>query len=212
MDRTRCAAGTGWLPIRATGPSWVTSLPTSSFPEATSWLSAIPDAPVTQRAAFAIKHLWVTPFQPDERFPSGDYPNQHVGGAGLPAWTKADREHRRRALVHPGQSPHHQTRGLAGHDGRPRRIHVEVDGVLRPQSGAQHGTEPIPALLRPRHQEEPGIDERSVQQPKAGEDEPQEHGSRLARNALSLAGNIGIALGSAEPTAPIALTLLDKSN
>ena len=35
--------------------------------------------------------LWVTPFQPDERFPSGDYPNQHTGGAGLPAWTKADR-------------------------------------------------------------------------------------------------------------------------
>jgi primary-amine oxidase len=50
-----------------------------------------PDSPVTQRAAFATRHLWVTPFQPDERFPSGDYPNQHPGGAGLPAWTKADR-------------------------------------------------------------------------------------------------------------------------
>jgi amino acid transporter len=37
--------------------------------------------------------------------------------------------------------------------------------------------------------------------------EPQEHGSRLARNALGLAGNIGIALGSAGPTASIALTL-----
>jgi primary-amine oxidase len=50
-----------------------------------------PDAPVTQRAAFATKHLWVTPFQPDERYPSGDYPNQHPGGAGLPDWTKVDR-------------------------------------------------------------------------------------------------------------------------
>ena len=50
-----------------------------------------PDAPVTQRAAFATKHLWVTPYQPDERFPAGDYPNQHPGGAGLPTWTKADR-------------------------------------------------------------------------------------------------------------------------
>jgi primary-amine oxidase len=50
-----------------------------------------PDSPVTQRAAFATRHLWVTPFRPDERFPSGDYPNQHPGGAGLPAWTKADR-------------------------------------------------------------------------------------------------------------------------
>jgi primary-amine oxidase len=50
-----------------------------------------PDASVTRRAAFATKHLWVTPFHPDERFPAGDYPNQHPGGAGLPAWTKADR-------------------------------------------------------------------------------------------------------------------------
>jgi primary-amine oxidase len=50
-----------------------------------------PDAPVTQRAAFATRHLWVTPYQPDERYPAGDYPNQHPGGAGLPAWTKADR-------------------------------------------------------------------------------------------------------------------------
>ena len=36
---------------------------------------------------------------------------------------------------------------------------------------------------------------------------PQEHGNRLARNALGLAGNIGIALGSAGPTASIALSL-----
>jgi primary-amine oxidase len=50
-----------------------------------------PDAPVTGRAAFATKNLWVTPYQSDERFPTGDYPNQHPGGAGLPAWTKADR-------------------------------------------------------------------------------------------------------------------------
>ena len=49
------------------------------------------DAPVTQRAMFATRHLWVTPYQPDERFPAGDYPNQHPGGAGLPAWTSADR-------------------------------------------------------------------------------------------------------------------------
>ena len=50
-----------------------------------------PDASVTQRAAFATRHLWVTPYHPGERFPAGDYPNQHPGGAGLPAWTKADR-------------------------------------------------------------------------------------------------------------------------
>jgi primary-amine oxidase len=50
-----------------------------------------PNASVTQRAAFATRHLWVTPYRPDERFPAGDYPNQHPGGAGLPEWTKADR-------------------------------------------------------------------------------------------------------------------------
>ncbi len=50
-----------------------------------------PGSPVTQRAVFATRHLWVTPFHPEERFPAGDYPNQHPGGAGLPAWTKADR-------------------------------------------------------------------------------------------------------------------------
>ena len=37
------------------------------------------------------RHLWVTPFAPRERFPAGEYPNQHPGGAGLPEWTKADR-------------------------------------------------------------------------------------------------------------------------
>ena len=36
---------------------------------------------------------------------------------------------------------------------------------------------------------------------------PAEHGNRLARNALSLTGNVGIALGSVGPTASIALTL-----
>ena len=36
-------------------------------------------------------HLWVTPFGPDERYPAGEYPFQHPGGAGLPEWTAADR-------------------------------------------------------------------------------------------------------------------------
>jgi primary-amine oxidase len=44
-----------------------------------------------ERAAFADYHLWVTPYAADERYPTGAYPNQHPGGAGLPAWTAADR-------------------------------------------------------------------------------------------------------------------------
>jgi primary-amine oxidase len=52
---------------------------------------AQPEASVSKRAAFATKHLWVTPYHPDERHAAGDYPNQHPGGAGLPEWTRADR-------------------------------------------------------------------------------------------------------------------------
>jgi primary-amine oxidase len=52
---------------------------------------AHPESYVMQGATFATKHLWVTPYHPEERYPAGDYPNQHPGGAGLPAWTKANR-------------------------------------------------------------------------------------------------------------------------
>ncbi|NUT90460.1 MAG: tyramine oxidase, partial [Saccharothrix sp.] len=54
-------------------------------------LLAQPDATVAGRAAFASRHLWVTRFHEDERYPAGDYPNQHPGGAGLPAWSAQDR-------------------------------------------------------------------------------------------------------------------------
>ena len=37
------------------------------------------------------KHLWVTAYDPAERYPAGDFVNQHPGGAGLPAWMAADR-------------------------------------------------------------------------------------------------------------------------
>jgi primary-amine oxidase len=50
-----------------------------------------PDTHTMRRAQFAAKHLWVTAYDPDERFPAGEYPNQHPGGDGLPAWTAADR-------------------------------------------------------------------------------------------------------------------------
>ena len=50
-----------------------------------------PVARSTARAAFATHHLWVTAYDPAERYPAGDFVNQHPGGAGLPAWTAADR-------------------------------------------------------------------------------------------------------------------------
>jgi primary-amine oxidase len=52
---------------------------------------AQPDAPVSKRAGFMHHHLWVTPYEPSERFAAGEYPSQHPGGAGLPKWTSADR-------------------------------------------------------------------------------------------------------------------------
>ena len=52
---------------------------------------AQPGSSVRSRAAFAEKHLWVTPFEHSERYPAGEYPNQHTGGAGLPEWTAANR-------------------------------------------------------------------------------------------------------------------------
>lgn len=50
-----------------------------------------PDSAVRQRAGFMGSNLWVTPYSADERFPSGDYPNQSPGGDGLAKWTAADR-------------------------------------------------------------------------------------------------------------------------
>lgn len=49
------------------------------------------DAPVMRRAGFTANHLWVTPYRVSERYPAGDYPNQHPTGDGLPFWTQANR-------------------------------------------------------------------------------------------------------------------------
>ena len=51
-----------------------------------------PDSSMGKRAAFMYKHLWVTRYKDDERYPAGWFPNQHAGGDGLPKWTKADRK------------------------------------------------------------------------------------------------------------------------
>ena len=52
---------------------------------------AAPDASFRRRAGFVDHHLWVTPFDPGERYAAGEYPNGHPGGDGLPSWTAADR-------------------------------------------------------------------------------------------------------------------------
>jgi primary-amine oxidase len=61
------------------------------IPGHTTFPLALPDSVIGKRAGFMYKHLWVTPHQTKEKFPAGDYPYQHAGGAGIPEWTKADR-------------------------------------------------------------------------------------------------------------------------
>lgn len=52
---------------------------------------ADPKSSIRQRAAFTDYNLWVTRHHPRERYAGGEYPNQHAGHDGLPAYTKADR-------------------------------------------------------------------------------------------------------------------------
>ncbi|MFC4464597.1 primary-amine oxidase [Streptomyces xiangluensis] len=68
-------------------------------PEGKPTLLADPDSSIAARAAFATKHLWVTAYDPAERYPAGDFVNQHPGGAGLPAYAAADRDIDGQSLV-----------------------------------------------------------------------------------------------------------------
>jgi primary-amine oxidase len=43
------------------------------------------------RGGFTDYHLWVTPFNRDEIFAAGMYPNQNSEAGGLPVWTTQDR-------------------------------------------------------------------------------------------------------------------------
>jgi primary-amine oxidase len=50
-----------------------------------------PESATARRAVFATKHLWVTRYDPDQRFPAGELINQHPGGAGLPEFAAKNR-------------------------------------------------------------------------------------------------------------------------
>jgi primary-amine oxidase len=62
------------------------------YPEAAPTLLADPSSSVARRAGFAANHLWVTRYDPAQRYPAGDFVNQHPGGAGLPAFITANRD------------------------------------------------------------------------------------------------------------------------
>jgi primary-amine oxidase len=61
-------------------------------PESQPALLADDTSSIARRAAFATRHLWVTRYDPAERYPAGDQINQHRGGAGLPAFVARDRD------------------------------------------------------------------------------------------------------------------------
>jgi len=44
-----------------------------------------------QRGGFVRKHLWVTAYNPRERYAAGDYPNQQAGNDGLPVYVQQNR-------------------------------------------------------------------------------------------------------------------------
>jgi primary-amine oxidase len=50
-----------------------------------------PGAYISQRAGFMRQHLWVTPYDPEEMYATGRYPNQNSTDTGLPMFTRADR-------------------------------------------------------------------------------------------------------------------------
>ena len=50
-----------------------------------------PSAFVSKRAGYMSKHLWVTPYDTEELYATGKYPNQSKTDAGLPAYTKDNR-------------------------------------------------------------------------------------------------------------------------
>jgi primary-amine oxidase len=85
------------------GRTWVVTNPTSLnrlgepvgyklHPQGQPMLLAAPESSVARRATFATKDLWVTQFSEGERYPTGDFVNQHGGGAGLPSYVSADRD------------------------------------------------------------------------------------------------------------------------
>ncbi len=61
-------------------------VPGSSFPSMID-----PSSPVVQRAGVIQHTLWVTPYDPAERWPCGEFPVQSAADDGLPAWTARDR-------------------------------------------------------------------------------------------------------------------------
>jgi primary-amine oxidase len=82
-----------WLVVNETNTtSWGEPIGYKLVPHAGPLLLASEHSSVGRRAGFARAHVWVTRYAPDELHPAGEYPNQHRGGEGLPAWVESQRD------------------------------------------------------------------------------------------------------------------------
>jgi len=61
------------------------------MPGATAVSNVSLDDPAQQVGAFSTHQIWVTPYDPNERYAAGTYVTSTRGLEGLPAWTKANR-------------------------------------------------------------------------------------------------------------------------
>ncbi|WP_213878897.1 primary-amine oxidase [Pseudomonas sp. dw_358] len=61
------------------------------YPTQSPTLLADPASGIAARAAFTTHQLWVSAYDPEERYPAGDLVNQNPGGDGLPRYMAADR-------------------------------------------------------------------------------------------------------------------------
>ncbi len=81
-----------WRVINPGALNWV-GKPTGFKLEAGSAVRAFthPDSPSGKRGRFIQHQVWVTPFDPNERFPAGEFVNQSTGNDGLAVWTAKNR-------------------------------------------------------------------------------------------------------------------------
>ena len=121
-------------------------------PGATVSMMADERSSIGQRAQFARKQLWVTAYDPAQRYPAGDYPAQSEPGQGMPEWIRGRAlapRRRCRALAHRRRQPHCAAGGVADRLRAPRRFQAPPLGLLRPQPSPRcPGAQP----LRPRDQ------------------------------------------------------------
>ena len=99
-----------------------------------------PASQVRRRAGFINHHFWATRYNADEMYAAGAYPNQSLGGDGLPQWVANNEslvQSGRRRLVHDGRHAHSAAGGVARDAGHARRIQDDSWRVLLAQSGAR---------------------------------------------------------------------------